>query len=110
MDEDETAPVDAHPLGASLYGCLDMLGNVQEWTSTLWGESKENQFPYPYVDNDGREDLDAAQHMARVYRVHRGGCFSDEPDELRCTRRAGAKDTGKLSKRGFRVVLELPGV
>ncbi|MEM7132541.1 MAG: SUMF1/EgtB/PvdO family nonheme iron enzyme [Chloroflexota bacterium] len=110
IDEDGTAPINSYPLGASPYGCTDMLGNVEEWTSTLWGESRENSFPYPYVDNDGREDLEADQHWSRVYRVHRGGCFKDEPNEVRCTLRSGASETSKLSKRGFRVVVDLPNM
>lgn len=35
-----TSPVDAHPNGASRFGVEDMLGNVWEWTSSLFG-------PYP---------------------------------------------------------------
>lgn len=33
---DGTRPVDAHPDGASMYGVLDMSGNVWEWTTTLF--------------------------------------------------------------------------
>ena len=29
---DGTAPVDEHPLGATVEGCLDLVGNVWEWT------------------------------------------------------------------------------
>lgn len=29
-----TTPVDAHPEGKSAYGCMDMVGNAWEWTST----------------------------------------------------------------------------
>jgi iron(II)-dependent oxidoreductase len=32
-----TAPVDAHPGGASPYGCLDMTGDVWEWTRSSFG-------------------------------------------------------------------------
>ena len=35
---ERTAPVGQFPLGASPWGCLDMSGNVTEWTSDLWDE------------------------------------------------------------------------
>ena len=103
----DTAPVTAYPTGASPYGCLDMVGNVQQWTSTLWGtDLKENVFPYPYEENDGREDLTAQQRLHRVFRVHRGGSFRDEPAKLRCSARGISDPDSKLRWRGFRVVLE----
>ena len=45
-----TVPVSAYPEGASVYGCCHMLGNVQEWTSTLWGsDPNKNALPIRIV-------------------------------------------------------------
>jgi len=97
-----------YPKGVSSYGCCDMLGNVQEWTNTLWGsELTENSYPYEYKANDGREDIDADQRLSRTYRVYRGGYFRDTSETLRCSARA-AFDAARPSRwRGFRVVMEL---
>jgi len=104
---DETMPIIAYPAGVSPYGCYDMAGNVQEWTSTLWGsDPKVGAFPYPYRADDGREDLAAAQHLHRVYRVYRGGSFRDDPAKLRCSARGCSTPDSKIRWRGFRVVME----
>ena len=102
---DDTASVDAYPAGASVYGCYDMLGNVQEWTSTLWGsDPNASDFPYPYNSRDGREELEVS--LFRVYRIHRGGCYRDEPARLRCSVRGCSPPDSKVPWRGLRVVLE----
>ena len=102
---DQTTPVTAHPDGASAYGCYDLTGNVQEWTSTLWGtDIRVSDFPYPYQMDDGREDLDGPH---RSYRIHRGGSFIDAASNLRCTARNKYDPDGKSSRRGFRVVQDL---
>jgi toxoflavin biosynthesis protein ToxD len=44
-------PVGIFPEGISPYGCLDVAGNVWEWTSSMRRE-------YPYRADDGREELD----------------------------------------------------
>jgi len=46
----DTTKVGSYPSGASPFGVLDMAGNVFEWTSSDYKA-------YPYIANDGREDL-----------------------------------------------------
>lgn len=58
-----TTPVDRSPRGCSPYGTYDMIGNVWEWTSTIYK-------PYPYNASDGREDMNASGN-----RVWRGGSY-----------------------------------
>lgn len=104
---EDTTTVTAHPEGTSPCGCYDMLGNAQEWTSTLWGsDPKENAFPYPYRPTDGREETNPT-HLHRVYRIYRGGSFRDEPAKLRCSARGNSDPESKIRWRGFRVVMEV---
>ncbi|MCP4701763.1 MAG: SUMF1/EgtB/PvdO family nonheme iron enzyme [Gammaproteobacteria bacterium] len=101
-------PVGAHPQGASEYGCEEMLGNIQEWTATLWGsDPDETAFPYPYQKDDGRNEPDADKYLHRVYRIHRGGCYRDTPNKLRCSVRGFSIADSKVIWRGFRVALEI---
>lgn len=99
----DTAPVTDHPQGQSPYGCYEMIGNVWEWTSTLWGPNwQESDFAYPYTSDDGRED---GQADSSVYRIFRGGSFSDELIQLRCSARRWYAPEHADKNRGFRVVL-----
>jgi len=98
-----TAPVNAYPDGASPFGCLDMAGNVREWTSTLWGSDyQKSEFPYPYQPGDGRED--AAAETA-VYRIVRSSTYLDEQACHRCATRAWYAPDNRNKLRGFRVAL-----
>ncbi|MBT7075211.1 MAG: SUMF1/EgtB/PvdO family nonheme iron enzyme, partial [Anaerolineae bacterium] len=70
-----TSPVGQFsPQGDSFYGATDMVGNVWEWTRSLWG------FKYPYRFNDGRDDKKVKERG----RVLRGGSFSYFQSLARC--------------------------
>jgi len=105
----DTTPAGTYsPQGDSPHGCGDMAGNVQEWTSTLWGNDlQQNDFPYPYRADDGREDLATNQQLHRVYCVHRGGSFRDNKTKVRTAARSASDPDSKIKWRGFRVVLEM---
>jgi formylglycine-generating enzyme required for sulfatase activity len=93
----DVVPVGTYADGASPYGAMDMIGNVWEWTNSLYVEA------YPYNANDGRESKKVAGS-----RVLRGGSFVDIPANLRCTYRARhAPDEGMLDY-GIRVLIPAP--
>lgn len=98
----DTMPVGTYPTGASPYGCLDMAGNVWEWTRSLWGEHVERlDFRYPYVPTDGRENLEAGD---KIQRVLRGGSWFNDQDIARCAIRDLDYPDISHSNFGFRVV------
>jgi len=89
-----TTPVGQYsPQGDSPHGAGDMAGNVWEWTSTLFR-------PYPYVDEDGREDP-----QAEGYRVVRGGAFDSYKWFVRCAYRRRYFPDFRFVFMGFRVVV-----
>jgi formylglycine-generating enzyme required for sulfatase activity len=102
LDLGTTCAVGIFPGGASPYGCLDMAGNVDEWTSSLWGEDwQEPEFKYPYDPSDGRENLEAGD---RVRRVLRGGAFYNNERNTRCSYRYRNFPDYRYVVYGFRVV------
>jgi formylglycine-generating enzyme required for sulfatase activity len=101
------APVDKYP-SQNKFDCFDIVGNVRQWTCTLWGESRlisDPRYAYPWKD-DGRNDLGAP---AFIRRVIRGGVLSDSPRGVTCSARSSntPDNPGAPGKRmGFRVVLK----
>jgi formylglycine-generating enzyme required for sulfatase activity len=60
----QTADVGSRPRDAAWVGALDLSGNVEEWTSSLFQ-------PYPYLADDGRESATNTSNA----RVIRGGSW-----------------------------------
>ena len=79
----DTCAVGMFPNGSSEAGCLDMAGNVWEWTRSLWGKDIfEPDFKYPYQPDDKkREDLRSGKDVMRVVR---GGSWGDVRVYARC--------------------------
>lgn len=92
-----TNAVGCFPGGASPYGLLEMSGNVWEWTRNL---AKE----YPYIPDDGRENLLTESEERRVLR---GGSFNSNQMDSRCAKRIQDYVTyeGKYRFGGFRVAV-----
>ena len=70
----ETTPVGVFPAGASPYGALDMAGNVEECTGSL----------YRLYPGSPVQDPEEGSYV-----VTRGGCFALDGDLARCDRRHG---------------------
>ena len=101
-----TTAVTAFAAGASGYGVEDLLGNVQEWTRSLWGlQPAQPDYGYPYDPADGREITDPEKLPALARLVHRGGSYKSQPDDLRCSARGNALPDSRIAWRGFRVAM-----
>lgn len=104
--KESIARVDAYSPQNDL-GFYDLVGNIRQWTSTLWGEKRiapDDKFAYPWK-SDSRNDLNAS---LQVRRVVRGSTFKDDIQVLRCSVRRGhtPDDVGLPGARhGFRVVM-----
>lgn len=86
-----TAEVGSRPDGASWVGALDMSGNVDQWTTTIYK-------PYPYSATDGRESKDDTNSP----RVLRGGSLFSDATNLRAAARQGSNPIKEIFRRGGR--------
>lgn len=82
------AAVDAFP-PQNEFGCFDLVGNVRQWTSTLWGEktfrAPDPAYAYPWKDDRRNKPNPNSQ----IRRVVRGASFQDDARYLRCSARSG---------------------
>ncbi|CAA6676807.1 MULTISPECIES: SUMF1/EgtB/PvdO family nonheme iron enzyme [unclassified Lentimonas] len=79
---------------ASPWGLYDMHGNVAEWT-------RSDYAPYPYVADDGRNDL-----STEARKVVRGGSWRDRPHRATASFRLPYEAHQKVFNVGFRIVIE----
>jgi formylglycine-generating enzyme required for sulfatase activity len=93
------APVGSFPTGVSPVGCLDMAGNVAEWTQDWFA---------PYT---AEAQTDPQGPSSGEARVTRGGTFRGDkgslPEEQATTFRYEVDPAGKGDRIGFRVALSL---
>jgi len=103
----------------SPYGCVDMVGNMREWTTTLWGRNRlhnlELESAYPWRSKDSwqaNNHQDRLKINRQIRRVTRGGTALLAHIPLRAARRQselpswrGARD----NRIGFRVILNWEG-
>jgi len=84
-----SVPIGGFPTGAAPCGALDIVGNVREWTSSVWQS-------YPEA-----KEIFIGKDMC----VIRGGSYRDNRTDVRCGARGGYRlDLGGINV-GFRVVL-----
>lgn len=89
-----TTPVGAYPLGASPYGCLDMVGNVSEWCLDTYR-------PDAYTDLPDDEPVAEGPGM----RVVRGGSWRSEQAHARCSNRYFYAPERSSYGIGFRIAV-----
>ncbi|MGF1505101.1 MAG: SUMF1/EgtB/PvdO family nonheme iron enzyme [Anaerolineae bacterium] len=85
----------------SWVGATFLLGNVAEWTSSIYDESL---FPYEYDATDGREDPDST-----LWRSVRGGGWNAflPSQQITVTAREGADPNTVDSAIGFRCAMDV---
>jgi gamma-glutamyl hercynylcysteine S-oxide synthase len=99
-----TTAVGLFPNGASPYGCLDMAGNVWEWTLSLW-QLWDQKRPVAIINfnlGDGRENLKTGRGALRVLR---GGSFSNDLSFARCAYRSKLGPDYTWYDGGFRIAV-----
>jgi formylglycine-generating enzyme required for sulfatase activity len=92
-----TAAVGSYP--ANAFGLQDMHGNVWEWVEDGWHSSYAGSPP-----SNGSEWKDGADVSRRVVR---GGCWFDDPRNLRSAVRDGFTSVDRFNGLGFRVARTL---
>ncbi len=89
-------PVGLFTAGATPEGCMDMIGNVWEWTTSL-------HRPYPYQPVDGREDLQTPI-TGPDRRVTRGGSYPYTQQRIDSMARNDCHPNTRAVNIGFRVM------
>ncbi|MFB6175956.1 MAG: formylglycine-generating enzyme family protein [Halobaculum sp.] len=99
--ETRTAPVDAHPSGASPFGVLDMVGNVWEYTKTTYLSRQEVHPVFSHMPGHSHENLIGNNDALPVIR---GGAWSNVPEQTSGFFRGKDLLTDRHNEIGFRCV------
>ena len=88
----DTQPVGSIPAGASIYGAMDMSGNVFEWVNDWY--ASDYYSTSPSANPPGPE--------SGSFRVHRGGSFDSYTVNLRSSHRNYHTPSLRGGSDGFR--------
>jgi formylglycine-generating enzyme required for sulfatase activity len=94
----DTVAVGSYPTGSSLYGALDMTGNVREWVNDLY--DSHYYYGSPYYNPLGPVSTDKGEHLVRGgswkdhihggsntwVRIDEAGIYDTEAIGFRCAR------------------------
>jgi formylglycine-generating enzyme required for sulfatase activity len=86
----DTSPVGTYPGGASIYGVLDMAGNVYEWVADWYGPYSQ----FPQINPTGP--------ASGQVRIIRGGSWGDDPAHIRSAIRSHINADNWMDFIGFR--------
>lgn len=86
----DTSPVGDNPGGASVYGALDMAGNVYEWVADWYGPYSQTRPSNPTGPDSGQE------------RIMRGGSWGDDFGHIRAAVRSHVPPDYWMNFIGFR--------
>jgi len=93
----DTTSVGSYPKGVSLYGALDMAGNVWEWIADRYSGIA---YAYMLQDNENPTGPDNGD-----YRVIRGGSYLNQKNSIRSFDRFYAHPVVSWNDIGFRCVI-----
>ena len=96
----DTAPVGSYPDGVSVYGVLDMTGNVEEWVADWYGKDY-------YADSPALNPVGPAPSTPPL-KVLRGGSYQQGRYDSRTSVRGRANPETKYGNVGFRIVVTDP--
>jgi formylglycine-generating enzyme required for sulfatase activity/DNA-binding CsgD family transcriptional regulator len=86
----DTSPVGDYPDGASVYGVLDMAGNIYEWVADWYGPYNRSSQSNPTGPASGSEH------------IIRGGSWGDDPAHIRSVVRSHINADNWMNFIGFR--------
>lgn len=108
-DSTVVTAVNAFPKGISPYDCYDMVGNIREWTTSLWGRHRHHKLdlrnPYPLTNE--WQPIREIKENQQIRRVTRGGA-SLKPDEELWEKNFGTTSIPEIQLRAARRQSELP--
>jgi formylglycine-generating enzyme required for sulfatase activity len=95
-NRDQTTDVGSFPPNA--WGLFDLHGNVWEWCADWIAE---------YTSDGQIDPIGKSEHSNGLYRVLRGGSWSDDPQACRAACRDGFAPALRIDSFGFRVCFRL---